>query len=96
MFEIQENYEEIKFALNDLLNLIKKMNNKIEIDGTDYKLEFYLGSDYKMLRCLYGHKSPNASEGCVWCHCDLRKDIITFEDAKNLQNLKKNKMLEFV
>ena len=43
-----------------------------------YKLEFYLGSDYKMLRCLYGHKSPNASEGCVWCHCDLRKDIITF------------------
>ena len=39
-----------------------------------------------MLRCLYGHKSPNASEGCVWCKCDLRKDVITFEDLKILQN----------
>ena len=36
MFEIQENYEDIKQAFKDLLILLKKMNNNIiEIDNKD-------------------------------------------------------------
>ena len=90
MFEIQENYEEINPAFAEiLLQLAKQKDENIEIDGKNYKIEFHLSSDYKMLRTLYGHKSANAKEGCVWCKCNLRKDIITNHDLKELEELHK-------
>ena len=50
MFEIEgENYVELKKCLNELLNMLANID-KIKIGYKTYGIEFYLGSDYKMLR----------------------------------------------
>ena len=73
MFEIKnENYEEVSGSLKDTLDLLEKINN-IQIGDKTYNILFYLGADYKMLRLIYGQKSSNASESCVWCKFDMSK-----------------------
>ena len=60
MFEIiNENYEELKKSINELLELLEKINYII-IGEKTFEIEFYLAADYKMLRLLYGQKSSNA------------------------------------
>jgi hypothetical protein len=71
MFEIDsENYDEVKVSLEELLGLIKGIQT-VEIDGVSHKIIFYLCTDYKMARLLYGHKASNATNSCVWCHAAL-------------------------
>ncbi len=71
-FEIEsENYENLKNSLKELLDQIK-MTNSIEIDEITYKLDYYIGADYKMLRLLYGQKESNASEACIYCKTNLK------------------------
>jgi len=71
MFELKsENYEEIKRSISKLLFFIEKVDF-ILFKNKQYKIKFFLGGDFKMLRILYGHKSSNANLGCVWCNCDL-------------------------
>ncbi len=72
MFEIQkENYDELKICLKELIEKVSNVDN-ITIDDKNFKIEFYLAADYKMLRILYGHKASNALEGCVWCKYSMR------------------------
>ena len=46
----KEDYEQVKF---------------IEIGDNNYKIDFILGCDYKMLRILYGQKASNSLDGYV-------------------------------
>ena len=72
MFEIKsESYVELKSCLNELLELLSNVD-KIEINAKTYDIDFYLGSDYKMLRLLFGQKASNALEGCLYCNCSMR------------------------
>ena len=72
MFEIKsENYGDLKNCLNELLELLSNVD-KIEINAKTYDIDFFLGSDYKMLRILLGQKASNALEGCLYCKCPMR------------------------
>ena len=66
-----ENYDQLKRTLNELVVMLSKLD-KIKIGDKSFKIEFYLGSDYKMLRLLYGQKAANALEGCVWCKFPMK------------------------
>ena len=62
-FEIvKEDYDQIKSAL---IEILKKLENIkfIEIADNNYKIDFYLGCDYKMNRILYGQKASNSIDG---------------------------------
>ena len=62
-FEIvKEDYENVKEALKELLFLLENIK-AIEIAENNYKIDFYLGCDYKMIRILYGQKASNALDG---------------------------------
>ena len=62
-FEIEkEEYKQLKECLNDLLRLLETIEN-IKIGEKLFKISFYLGCDYKMIRILYGHKAANSLDG---------------------------------
>jgi hypothetical protein len=62
-FEIKkEEYEQCKAALGDLLNKLENIKF-IEIADNSYKIDFFLGCDYKMNRILYGQKASNSLDG---------------------------------
>jgi hypothetical protein len=62
-FEInKENYEQVKDSLNEILFHLENINF-IEIADVNYKIEFYLGCDYKMNRILFGQRSSNSFDG---------------------------------
>ncbi len=73
MFEIKkEDYEELEKSLKEILDLLEKIDH-IKIGEKTFKIVYYIGADYKMLRLLYGQKSSNANETCVWCRFDTRE-----------------------
>jgi hypothetical protein len=61
----------LKDSLKELIALLET-SDSIEIDEIKYKLKYYIGADYKMLRLLYGQKDSNASEACIYCKANLR------------------------
>ncbi len=63
----------MKKSLKELLDSLKIIR-EIQIDEKIYQLKFYLSCDYKMLRILYGQKSPNAEFGCVYCKNSLKQN----------------------
>ena len=75
MFEIKkENYSELSVCLKEIFELIEKVK-AIKVLGKKYKLEYYLGGDYKNLLILAGMKEANAKESCIWCYANLKQDI---------------------
>jgi hypothetical protein len=79
MFAITESYEEIKSALEEILNACHAIAHKGEIiiDGKKYLIEFFLGGDLKFLALIYGINNANSKFPCVWCTCpkDCFSDI---------------------
>jgi len=62
-FEIvKEDYEEVKQSLNEFLILLRKINF-IKISEINYKIDFFLGCDYKAIRIIYGQRASNALNG---------------------------------
>jgi hypothetical protein len=62
-FEIvKEEYDQVKSALKELLKELEKIKF-IEIADNNFKIDFYLGCDYKMNRILYGQKASNSIDG---------------------------------
>jgi len=62
-FEItKEDYNQVKNSLNEILFHLENINS-IEIADVNYKIEFYLGCDYKMNRILFGQRSSNSIDG---------------------------------
>jgi hypothetical protein len=62
-FEIEkESYDNVKESLKELLILLENVKN-IKIKEQTYKITFFLGCDYKMIRILYGQKAANAIKG---------------------------------
>jgi hypothetical protein len=70
MFEIEyENYDQIKISLENMLEKIKEIK-EIDINGTMYKVKFYLGGDLKFLAIVLGIKAANSCHPCPWCNFD--------------------------
>lgn len=80
MFQIkQEDYEQIKSCLSQLLNDIKNIN-EVELDGKMFKIKKCIGGDLKFLATLYGINAANSDHPCIWCKVNITKEI-------NLDNL---------
>lgn len=60
-----ESYDEL-ICLHEINEEIKHLK-EIQIDGTVYKLDFYLGGDMKFVLLVYGLKAANSGNPCVYC-----------------------------
>ena len=63
-----ESYDNLRQSLPDL---IKEMSNlkEINVNGCNYKIEYYLGGDWKLLALVCGVGKANEDYACIWCKC---------------------------
>ena len=75
MFQVQqENYDQIKGCLNQLLNDIKNINT-VNINGEIFNIKKSIGGDLKFLASLYGINAANADHPCIWCKVNIKENI---------------------
>lgn len=78
-----EKYDTLKFSLQQIISEINNTINdgKINVAGTDRKIEMFLGGDYKFLLMSMGMKGASSDYACLWCKVhklqrwDTSKDI---------------------
>jgi hypothetical protein len=61
-----ECYDELQPWLSPILNLVTEFKN-FESNSMRYSLEYYFGSDYKMLGEALGLLNATSNHPCVWC-----------------------------
>lgn len=91
-----EDYDTVKRSLNKRLEEINEILNTkfIEIDGVKYKLELFLGGDYKILLILMGLRNAKSDYACLWCKIfkldrfDMTKDRDFYNTFPNCRTLK--------
>lgn len=68
IFKEPEKYEYLRDALEDIRNEIETPT-AITVDGETYKINYYLGGDWKFLAIITGIDSAMSTYACVWCKC---------------------------
>lgn len=76
IFKEPEKYESLKDAPEDICDEVKRLE-EITVDGHTYKINFYLGGDWKFLALITGIDSASSKYPCMWCKCstDERRDV---------------------
>lgn len=71
-----EKYQSQKDALEDICDEVKRLE-EITVDGHTYKINFYLGGEWKFLALITGIDSASSQYPCMWCKCstDERRDV---------------------
>ena len=52
-------------GLSDLTIQLKEL----KVDGNIYKIEYFLGGDWKFFASVCGIGAANADSACIWCKC---------------------------
>ena len=68
MIKESEDYAQMFKALQDVRNEVERLTT-IDIDGTTYRIIYYLGGDWKFLAMCTGIDSATADHACIWCKC---------------------------
>ena len=82
----QENYEEIKDALKQLIELFENLN-EVEFQDTTYKIEYFLGGDLKFLALVLGLKLAMAKHPCIWCVSEKKSFVRNLHDHNSFRVL---------
>ena len=71
-----EDYNNIEEAVQDIADEIQ-FTDCITINDFTFKIEYFLGGDWKFLAICLGLKAANACYSCIWCKCpsDERHDL---------------------
>jgi hypothetical protein len=68
----KENYSSVFQCSSDIFDEIDEIN-EIEFQGKKFKIEKYLGGDWKILAILAGLSSANSNFPCLHCKCEKRE-----------------------
>ena len=68
ILKVSETYDEL---INGLQDICKEAEDLEEVTVKDniYKVQFYLGGDWKFLAAVCGLESATANYACIWCKC---------------------------
>jgi len=67
-----EHYEHLSKALEEIQDEIEQLTT-IKVDDEEYRIEFFLGTDWKFLALVVGIESASAIYSCIWCTCPLHE-----------------------
>ena len=67
-----EEYDKLVLGLEDICNEAKDIE-MLTIEGTVYRILFFLGGDMKFLATVCGIEQANAKYSCIWCKCPTEK-----------------------
>ncbi len=72
----KEDYSPIKEAFTDIIDELNQLiaDGKLNVEGNDINIEFFLGGDYKFILMMLGLKGAISNYACAWCkiHKDER------------------------
>ena len=96
IIKTKDNYEGIKDSLKDLQEEMATLKT-ITYAGASFKLEFFLGGDWKFLATVGGIGPANQNIACIWCLCPrvLRHDV-SREWPLNDKDIKVSRMIDFM
>ena len=63
-----EGYEVLKRTLADLIDEVEQLK-RIEVDGKDFLIEYFICSDWNLLAIICGIESATCTYPCIWCKC---------------------------
>lgn len=109
ILKITESYDELALGLQDICEEAKDLE-VLTIEGSVYRILFFLGGDWKFLATVCGIESASAEYSCIWCKCpkgqrsdvksewsisDPKKGARTVEEIKEKSKLSKRNKLRF-
>ena len=70
----KEDYSTMKESFGDIISEVNKLvaAGKINVEGKNINVEFFLGGDYKFILMMLGLKGATSNYACAWCK--LHKD----------------------
>ena len=70
----KEDYSTIKESFGDIISEINRLvaAGKVNVEGTNINIEFFLGGDYKFILMMLLLKGATSNYACAWCK--LHKD----------------------
>lgn len=68
----KESYDTLAESLSNIIEEMEQTTS-INVDGTAYPLEYFLGGDWKFLACVCGIGGANADYACIWCTCPKKE-----------------------
>ncbi len=68
IFKEPETYDSLKAALQDIVLDVESLS-AIDVGGTTFTIEYYLGGDWKFLALVIGIDSASSKYACIWCKC---------------------------
>lgn len=72
IFKAPESYDAMKLCLRDIVQDVRALDT-IHVFGRNFKVEFYLGGDWKFLAMITGIDSATVTHSCIWCKCPSLK-----------------------
>jgi len=66
IFKTKETYDNLKGSLSDMTTEMAHLN-EIQVENVKYKIEYFLGGDWKILACIGGLSGANQDYACIWC-----------------------------
>ncbi|KAL5503593.1 hypothetical protein EMCRGX_G010566 [Ephydatia muelleri] len=87
--KMSESHEMLAATLSPVLDEVKDLmkSRKIQVGGTTFELEFYLGGDLKFLLLFLGLGQANSIYACIWC-------LVPASDRWNTSKLHKRRCIE--
>ena len=68
IIKTKENYDSIRVSLGDLKDEMENLK-EITVNDKNYKIEYFLGGDWKFLVTVCGLGPANQEHACIWCKC---------------------------
>ena len=74
--KLREDYENNQATLQDI-EIEREMREVFEegviVDGRPYKVDYFLGGDFKFLLVVCGLSSATSNYACNWCTCHKKE-----------------------
>ena len=66
ILKVSEKYEELVAGLEDICTEAKDLE-VVTVRDKVYKIQFFLGGDFKFLAVVCGIEAANSEHACIWC-----------------------------
>ena len=92
----KDDYVNIRDSLSDLREEMKNLS-EISVNGANYKIEYFIGGDWKFLATVCGIGPANHNYACIWCNCpklqrwDASKNWIIESNVANIKDNSKTR-----
>jgi hypothetical protein len=72
ILRVSEKYDDLASALEDIISEAKDLE-VVTVEERVYRIQLFLGGDWKFLACVCGLECATSRYACIWCKCPKEK-----------------------